>query len=446
MQAISPSSHTIVYLYTLLATIEVSAASGKAVPRQLPPTVLPEGSFWPYIVQTLLEFDPIQARYCGTQLMRVVDCVAMGAEQTANYVPAIQLLHGVIYRLDKTASTLTSTHRTFIRLCLLSQAYAEAASLLDDPIHHIPALQSESRGTKYVCSPSGQSWTFASPPTGLTQQITSRTYLEYYLMGGMCYMALRRYQDAMFFFEVVLTAPTIQNVASSIMIEAYKKWLLVGLVLNGATPAIPRSAGQAAIKHVRAVAKPYECVAEAFKGSDIERLRAEIEAGNSVWQEDQNYGLMVEVYEAFRKFSVLRLGKTFAALSVAEIAKRTSPDPTNLNETQVYLEGLIANGALNAVIAQANGSQGQILRFLPTSASLKSEAQVKVALASQTRELEDLLRHVQDSEHRIELSREYIDWLKKLKKMKDEEKKTGGARNGRSAAVDDVDEDVMEEF
>lgn len=265
-------------------------------------------------------------------------------------------------------------------------------------------------------------------------------------MGAMCYMALRRYKEAMFFLEVVLTAPTAQNVASSIMVDAYKKWLLVGLVVNGVAPPVPKSVSQTAMKNIRAVAKPYECVADAFKGSSIGQLRAEIEVGNAIWQEEGNYGLMVEVYEAFRKFAVLRLGKTFAALSLDEIAKRTSPDPNSLEETRSYLEGLIANGELSALITDSESSRSPILRFLPASASGKSEIQVETALASQTQELQMLLKHIQDTEHRMETSREYIDWLKKLKKMRDEEEKNGGSGNGRTATVDDVDEDMMEEY
>jgi COP9 signalosome complex subunit 3 len=445
-QELPSSHHTILYTYILLANIEASASSGKAVSRQVPSVALPEGALWRYITHLLFEFDPIQARYCGSQLLRIVDYVSLGAEQTTNYVPAIQMLHHFILRLDGTSSTLTSTHRTFLRLCLLSQAYAEAAQVLDEPIYHIPSQQTDLRTNRYLCSNSDRLYLFLSPATGLSQPVTSRTYLEYFLLGGMCYMALRRYDDAMLFLEVVLTAPTALNVASAIMVEAYKKWLLVGLLRRGVTPTIPKNVGQNAIKHIRALARPYECVAEAFEFGNIQRLRAEIEAGNLMWQDDNNYGLMVEVYQAFRKFAVLKLGRTFIALSIAEVARRTSPDASNINETKAYLGALISSGALNAVIT--DGSNGdQALRFLPSSISAKSETAVESALAAQTQDLQILLRHVHDTEHRLEVSREYIDYLRKLKKVKDEEKKNNGRTGaGRSAAVDDVDEDMMEEF
>ncbi|OAP65465.1 hypothetical protein AYL99_01437 [Fonsecaea erecta] len=443
LDAIPPSDHTILYTYMLVAGIEVSAASGKVAPRQLPSTVLPEGALWPYIAQLLLEFDPVQARYCGAQFLRIVDCVAMGAEQTSNYVPAIQLLYHVILRLDATSSCLTSTHRTFLRLCLLSQAYAEAARILDHPIYHIPSLRQDLRSNRCLCSNSDQPWSFLSPVTGLSQPITSRTYLEYYLMGGMCYMALGRYKDAMFFLEVVFTAPAVQNVASLLMVDAYKKWLFLGLLLTGASRPIPRSANQNAIKHIRALARPYEAVTEAFKGRDVEKLRTEIEAGNLVWQDDGNYGLAIEVFQAFRKFAVQRLSRTFAALSIAEVATRTSPDPSDLAETKAYVDMLIQNGELSAAITEsANGDQ--TLRFLPTTAATRPEAQFQSALAAQTLELQAILRHVHDTEHRLEVSKEYIDYLKKLKKIREE--KQEGKVTGRGTVDEDIDEDMMEEI
>lgn len=425
----------------LLASIEASAASGKAAPRQLPSSILPEGSLWPYITQILLEFDIIQVRYCGTQLVRIVESVALGAEQTSNYIPAIQLLHHVILRLDGASSILTSTHRSFIRLCLLGQAYAEAIDILDRPIYHIPTIL-DSRSRNYICSGTDQNSNYLNPATGLTQPITSRIFLEYYLLGALAYLAARRYKDALFFLEVVLSAPATPNIASMLQVEAYRKWTLVSLILFGSTPESPKNVSQGSLKHIRALAKPYDCVVDAFQSNDLERLRSEIEAGSSLWQDDGNYGLMVEVYQAFRKFTVLRLGRTFAALPLTAVARKTSADVEDMTETKTYLQSLIAERELYAVLTTTESGE-EILRFHPPSVSLKSEIEVERALASQTLHLHGLLKHIQDTEHRMETTKEYIDYLKRLKKAREETKKTDP---GRSATVDDLDEDMMEEF
>lgn len=391
------------------------------------------------MTQVLLDFDPVQVRYCGAHLVKVIDCVAVGAEQTEDYVPAIQLLHHVILRLDDTSSTLTSTHRTFVRLCLLAHAYSQAIDILKRPICHIPPPQNDTQGSSNICSASQPAWKYLSPATGLTQPVTSRMFMEFYLLGGLCYMATGEYRDALFFFEVVVSTPTVPNVASLIMIEAYKKWLLIGLLLDGVARTVPKNASSSAMRYIRAIARPYECVVDAFKENNIERLREEIEAGVGVWQDDGNYGLMVEVFQSYRKYSIKRIGKTFEALPIAEIAARTSLYADDIDETRTYIETMILNGELDAVFMSSG--KGDLLRFSPET--LKAESQVKPLLASRTQELVDLLTQVKDSEHRLGLSKEYIDYLKKLKKIKDDEKK-GGSSN--KARTDDVDEDMMEEY
>jgi hypothetical protein len=51
----------------------------------------------------------------------------------------------------------------------------------------------------------------------------------------MIYTALKKYERALYFFEVVVTTPSVA--VSHIMLEAFKKYILVSLILHekGAT-------------------------------------------------------------------------------------------------------------------------------------------------------------------------------------------------------------------
>lgn len=53
----------------------------------------------------------------------------------------------------------------------------------------------------------------------------------------MIYMALKDWERALFFLEVVIAAPGISSRdgggASKIQVEAYKKWVLIGLIHQG---------------------------------------------------------------------------------------------------------------------------------------------------------------------------------------------------------------------
>lgn len=428
--------------------MEAAMSSGKAAPRQLPNALLPEGPIWPYTTAFILNFDPIQVRYAGEHLLKIVDILGHGAYQTNNFVPAIQLIHNIILRLDPTSSTFTSTHHVYVRLCLRAAAYAEALDIIDRPIYHIPTVidkSTEARSGPYRCSNHETSATYLTPNNGLTHKITSRGYLEYYMLAAMCYIGAGQYKNALVFLEVVLVAPTQQNVASLIQVEAYYKWILLNLHVHGRVPDIPKAASSSSMRHIKPIAKPYEALAEAFKNRNVERLRAEMVEGGSTWHEHGNHGLVADLIYTHQKFAILRLGQTYAAVPVSVVAHQLFDG--DVPTTLAHLQTLVANGQISATINPSSTGQEQILRFLPDTSTQKSEAQVEQDLISQTLELQTLLKHVSDLDHRAEISKEYITFLRRLKANRDEDNKKGEpGRKNKNPGFDDFDEDVMDEF
>lgn len=61
------------------------------------------------------------------------------------------------------------------------------------------------------------------------------------MCGAMISMALREWNRAIIFLEVVLTAPTKSH-ASQIQVEAYKKWVLANLLARGEVVSISNDA------------------------------------------------------------------------------------------------------------------------------------------------------------------------------------------------------------
>jgi COP9 signalosome complex subunit 3 len=338
---------------------------------------------------------------------------------------------------------LTSIHYHFIRLCLYAKAYEEAANILDRPIYHIPTSldkASAARSYQYLCSAETSS-AYLTPGTGLTEKFNHRTYLEYFLYAGVVYIALKRWEPALAALEICLAAPS-SNTASMIQIEAYKKFILVGLLFNGKLPKAPKVANPTAMKNIRAIAKAYDCLADAFNSHNLERFRAEIVEGQSLWSQDCNAGLVLQLFNAFRKYAIIRLGKTFTALSISEVARRTSTDPTDVDGTAEYVTSLIAHGELNAELTMATDGSVGVLRFLPSAASTKSEVQLQQDLAAQTGELHNILKHISDNDHRLEISKEYIGFLQKLKKQKEQAAKVGPT-GVPDPQFEDIDEDMM---
>lgn len=56
-------------------------------------------------------------------------------------------------------------------------------------------------------------------------------FLLYYYYGGMIYTATKNYDRAQYFFRVCITTPALA--VSHIMLEAFKKYILISLILEG---------------------------------------------------------------------------------------------------------------------------------------------------------------------------------------------------------------------
>lgn len=69
-----------------------------------------------------------------------------------------------------------------------------------------------------------------------------KVLLLYFYYGGMIYTALRKYKEALFFLEACLRVPTCT--LSYIMLEAYKKFVLLSLYHYGEVPQPPKCALQ----------------------------------------------------------------------------------------------------------------------------------------------------------------------------------------------------------
>jgi COP9 signalosome complex subunit 3 len=145
---------------------------------------------------------------------------------------AIVPVRNALLRLDPTAGTFTSLHLQFVRLCLEAGVFEEALPIIEKPIHSIPQNGTPQFDGPYLCSAHQDSSAFITPNSNLTEKISEKDVQEYYLLVGMIYIGLRRWEDALLALELVMISST-QSTASGIMVEAYRKWILVGCLARG---------------------------------------------------------------------------------------------------------------------------------------------------------------------------------------------------------------------
>lgn len=150
-------------------------------------------------------------------------------------ISAVRPIKTAILRLDPMSSTLTAAHTTFLRLCLKAKAGRVALPILEKDVCHIPTAADKSylKRSQFRLSDSDQhSTSYITESSGLPGKINHRTHLEYFLYGAMIYISLNKWERALRFLHIVITAPA-SHFVSKIMVEAYKKWIIVGLLAKG---------------------------------------------------------------------------------------------------------------------------------------------------------------------------------------------------------------------
>ncbi|KAI8938246.1 hypothetical protein NX059_005906 [Plenodomus lindquistii] len=413
---LNPSVNTIAYAFVLRHRI--SALLEK---KSVPDTLTPGGALWSNLVLFFETADSVQLRYIGQEWKRLVEYTEDIARAAGSPSLAIAPIRSAMTRLDPTTGTFTSTHLTFINLCLETRSYAAAEPILDNYIHTLPSRipTAVREGLEYSvpCADVASSGEYIHQTSGHSDKVSLHDVLEYYVLGAMAYLGLKKFKKAQHFLECVLIAPSA-NIANGLMLEAYKKWVLVSCLIDGKNAVIPRTANSNAIKQVKAASKAYEALAEAYEQLDnLPRLKSQIKIGDEIWAEDGNTGLVAELLNSQMKAYVSRLSQTFSAIPVSNIASKVG---ASADEIAQYLDGLIKDGHLNARLEETNKPNvGIVLRFFldPAQGPLaKTEKQQQQALLEQTLRTNILAEQVKDADYRLSLTKEFLDNMKRTNK------------------------------
>ncbi|KAI4129796.1 MAG: hypothetical protein LQ338_002047 [Usnochroma carphineum] len=398
LDILDPSINTLPYLYVLLAHINDGRQKSSVL----------GGPLWLKAVDFVERFDEVQVRYVGTEFRRLtvwIRDVALAGNRPA---AAVRPIRSAILRLDPSSSCFTSTHLVFVRQCLQASTFRAAKPILDKDTYEFPSSFKTQLSSQLPCSHHDTSSGFITDQTKLSAGINYREVLQYFIYGAMVYMALKEWHRAILFLEIVLTAPAKSN-SSRIQVEAYKKWVLANLLARGEVPgSLPRTTSPQVAKQVRTLGKPYGTLGEIFKDSLSKEL------------DDYNLSLVFQVLDAYRRFTIVKLASTYAALPLPEVTQRTSPDPNNHAETAQYVAMMINNGQLRATLDQrSQDPQSWVLRFEPSSSTgpqAQSEQEQYEELVGQASKTAKLADHVRETDRKLSLSKDYINWLKRSKK------------------------------
>jgi COP9 signalosome complex subunit 3 len=158
---------------------------------------------------------------------------------------------------------------------------------------------------------------------------------------------------------------------------------------------------------------------------------------------------VLQVLTALRWHSVLKLGATFSAVTMAGISRRACLAARELFEIELFVLSLVVSGKLNATVLNARyASSSTMLRFsvVLSSTDAVMEESIRQQLLVERQKLQAFSSNVQGSDKRLELGKEYIDHLRKSQPRNDSTSKDVSAMVQGGERDLDFDEDMMSDL
>lgn len=361
----------------------------------------------------------------------------------------IPLIAEALLRVDPYSAVLTSSHLLLAELSIEAEDYVAALPVLEQPVLYLATASANK--PEFLCDLTLAPNAYVTTSLGFSSKLKSVDILSYLMLSAMVFIGSRRWDSALRALENVISFPCKDASVSKIMVEAYKKWLLVGLLHTGGLLPLPRSTTPFAIKAYHTIGKPYEAVAALFDAPTAARFRAEIEFASAQWAEDCNVGLMHELLLAYQKWQIRRLSKTYAKMPVSEVVNLTTSAETGtrlaLPAVEAMIREMIDENSLRATMTVSE-TLGPVLHFDAVDAKLPEE-ELNVALAQATYRVKALTAEIKTTDRALTQHKSYVEHLVKNRNRKN------GARSSFDAGMGGMDmdwnqviddEDIMNAF
>lgn len=167
----------------------------------------------------------------------------------------------------------------------------------------------------------------------------------------MIYSAVKNYDRALYFYEAAISMPAVAM--SHIMLESYKKYILVSLICEGKLSNAPKYSSQVLTRFIKPLSQPYLLLAKAYEILSSDDLASVISTNHEIFANDTNLGLVHLVSASLYKKKIQRLTQTFLTLSLADVAhkvKLSGPD-----EAERYILTMVKDGEIFASINKRDG-------------------------------------------------------------------------------------------
>jgi len=261
---------------------------------------------------------------CALQFSKICQNLAMASITSGRTKSAIAPLRAAIGKFRPSPDSLTPVHASFLQVCLKAKMYHVAKPVVEQRIIEVDAKA-----------------------TGLLP----RDVLLFFLYSGRVQIGLKNFPAAQHCFQQALTMPC--TCVNAIMVEAYKKYVLVSLLACGSLPLLPKYTSQLVQRHVKNLCAKYESLATVYATHSSSDFAQAIEESLELLRADGNEGLAKQCLQSLSTGNIARLTQTYVTLSLEDIA--VSAQLQNAEEAEMKVLDMIARGQIFARINQADG-------------------------------------------------------------------------------------------
>lgn len=218
-----------------------------------------------------------------------------------NYARGVLGLRSAVQKLHAmNAFLLTPTHVDFVLVCIKAQMYEVAyTELAEQPLLKIDPMVNGLKPVDYLSF--------------------------FYYLGTVC-IAKRDYVKAIESMQVVLTCPS--SILSAVQIEAYKKFIILSLLLHSEIIALPANlVNLRLMEELKKVTTAYVALARGFTAhveTGVKTLVQTIQSNFQRYERDKNVGIIKRLVDALNKRNIKRLTNTYLRLSLSDIATRAN--------------------------------------------------------------------------------------------------------------------------
>eukprot|EP01089_Gocevia_fonbrunei_P016652 TRINITY_DN5224_c0_g1_i1.p1 TRINITY_DN5224_c0_g1~~TRINITY_DN5224_c0_g1_i1.p1 ORF type:complete len:379 (+),score=61.34 TRINITY_DN5224_c0_g1_i1:51-1187(+) len=311
LAVLDPKSHTLGWIYIMHAKTTFNIPD--------------KGKFVAQVRRLVQNGSPVQVRLAPFKFTQVCKKFTEILTEFGQPLAAIRTLRIAITKLRPTSESLTPLHADFFQVCLISKAYHAALPILADEVSEL-----------------------AKPEDF---KLHHRDLLKYFYYGGLIYVGVKQYEKALEFFKLGFIVPSV--VLSAIMVESYKKFVLVSLILHGQLQSVPKYTSSIVQRHLKAICPHYNDFVNAYSTNSTDEVHKIAAQHIDIFRKDHNFGLVKQAIQALYRKNIKRHTQTYLTLSLGDIANSVKLDSNKHAEKEVL--GMIEAGEIFATINQKDG-------------------------------------------------------------------------------------------